>query len=87
MIASVLLAVLFSLSDGRPHRVIVGPDEPPETRRILSEAFPGWEMRDNTCAFAGDIFVSTQPWAAKAAWHYGVRNGIVGIHSRARGTD
>jgi hypothetical protein len=72
----------------REARLMVGCDEPPEVRDAvkaladLVERKTGVRMKYSTysSAMAGDVFVSTQPWAAKGAWFVKLKNNIVAIH-------
>ena len=74
--------------DPRPFRIHSGPDETAATEKMKHELaaeigrITGVKVKvlGYAPAFAGDIYVSSQPWAAKGAWRYGLRNGIIGIH-------
>lgn len=74
---------------GREARILVGPDESQAVRAAVAEVVGSIRARTGvTVAYssysspiAGDVFVSTQPWAAKGAWF--VRLGdsnIVAVH-------
>ena len=86
----------FELANSnRTARIKVGPDETPEVRHAVEELVGLVEMRsgvrlrysDFSSPIAGDVFISTQPWAAKAAWFVRLKNNIVAIHgSDAEGT-
>jgi len=60
----------------REARVKLGPDETPEVRKAVAdmlaevEAKTGVKVRYSTWSspVGGDVFISTQPWAAKGAW-------------------
>ena len=93
-----MLAALFAIEQGdtRHFRIHGSRDETPATYEMMREL--AREVRritgvkvdvlDYAPAFAGDFYVSTQPWAAKAAYTYGVRNGVMGFHgSDVRGTE
>ena len=75
-------------SQNREARVKLGPDETPEVRRAVAdmlaevEAKTGVKVRYSTWSspVGGDVFVSTQPWAAKGAWFVKLKNNIVAIH-------
>ena len=76
------------VNPAREARVKLGPDETPEVRRAVSdmlaevEAKTGVKVRYSTWSspVGGDVFVSTQPWAAKGAWFVKLKNNIVAIH-------
>lgn len=92
------LAETFSIErdDPRPFRIHGGPDETEATRAMMRELADevkrvtgvDVEVRWYAPAFAGDFFVSTQPWNAEGAWTIGNRNGVMGIHgSGPKGTE
>ena len=67
----------FELANpAREARVKLGPDETPEVRKAVAdmlaevEAKTGVKVRYSTWSspVGGDVFISTQPWAAKGAW-------------------
>ena len=72
----------------REARVKLGPDETPEVRKAVAdmlvevEAKTGVKVKYSTWSspVAGDVFVSTQPWAAKGAWFVRLKNNIIAIH-------
>ena len=72
----------------REARVKLGPDETPAVRKAVAdmldevEAKTGVKVAYSTWSspVAGDVFVSTQPWAAKGAWFVKLKNNIVAIH-------
>ena len=79
----------------REARVKLGPDETPEVKRAVAEMLAevarktGVNVRysNYSSPIAGDVFVSTQPWAAPAAWFIRLKNNVVAIHgSDAAGT-
>ena len=83
-------------NDARPFRIHGSPDETPATKAMFKELaaevkrVTGVEVQllGYAPAFAGDFYVSTQPWAAKGAWTVGNRNGVMGIHgSDVKGTE
>ncbi len=75
-------------NDPRPFRIHGSPDETPATRAMYKEFAAEVkrvtgvtvEVLGYAPAFAGDVYVSTQPWAAEGAWTFGVRNGMIGVH-------
>ncbi len=82
-------------SPAREARVKLGPDETKEVRAAVAELVAdiarrtGVTLKYSTYSspIGGDVFVSTQPWAAKAAWFVRLKNNIVAIHgSDAEGT-
>ena len=82
-------------SPARAARVMLGPDETKEVRAAVAELVAdiahrtGVTLQYSTYSspIGGDVFVSTQPWAAKAAWFVRLKNNIVAIHgSDAEGT-
>ena len=72
----------------REARVKLGPDETPAVKKAVAdmlaevEAKTGVKVKYSTWSspVAGDVFVSTQPWAAKGAWFVKLKNNIVAIH-------
>ncbi|MBQ3288882.1 MAG: hypothetical protein IJH50_05680, partial [Kiritimatiellae bacterium] len=72
----------------REARVKLGPDETPEVRKAVAdmlaevEAKTGVKVKYSSWSspVAGDVFVSTQPWAAKGAWFVKLKNNIIAIH-------
>ena len=79
----------FELANpAREARVKLGPDETPEVREAVAgmlaevEAKTGVKVGYSTWSspVGGDVFVSTQPWAAKGAWFVKLKNNIVAIH-------
>ena len=79
----------FELANpSREARIKVGPDETDsvwaEVSNLVSfvEAKTGVRLRYSAFSspVAGDVFVSTQPWAAKGAWFVRLKNNIVAIH-------
>lgn len=83
-------------NDKRPFRVHGGPDETDATKAMMHELSREIErvtgvkveVLNYSPAFAGDFFVATEPWAAKAAWTIANRNGVMGIHgSDPQGTE
>ena len=72
----------------REARIMVGCDETAELRQAVKELAAlverktGVKLKYSTYSspMAGDVFVSTQPWAAKGAWFVRLRNNIVAIH-------
>ena len=72
----------------REARVKIGPDEPESVRREVAQLVEDVERRtgvklkysDYSSPIGGDVFVSTQPWAAKGAWFVRLKNNIVAIH-------
>ena len=83
-------AETFSIerNDPRPFRIHGSSDETPATKAMYRELaaevkrVTGVDVQvlGYAPAFAGDFYVSTQPWDAKGAWTLGNRNGIMGIH-------
>ena len=83
-------AETFSIerNDPRPFRIHGSSDETPTTKAMYRELaaevkrVTGVDVQvlGYAPAFAGDFYVSTQPWDAKGAWTLGNRNGIMGIH-------
>ena len=79
----------FELANpNREARLMVGCDETPELRAAvrslaeLVERKTGVKMKYSSYSspMGGDVFVSTQPWAAKGAWFVRLKNNIVAIH-------
>ncbi len=79
----------FELANpAREARVKLGPDETPEVRKAVAdmlaevESKTGVKVKYSTWSspVGGDVFVSTQPWAAKGAWFVKLKNNIVAIH-------
>ena len=79
----------FELANpNREARLMVGCDETPELRAAvrslaeLVERKTGVKLKYSTYSspMGGDVFVSTQPWAAKGAWFVRLKNNIVAIH-------
>ena len=76
------------VSPVREARVKLGPDETPVVKKAVAdmlaevEAKTGVKVKYSTWSSpaAGDVFVSTQPWAAKGAWFVKLKNNIVAIH-------
>jgi len=72
----------------REARLMVGCDETPELRTAvkalaaLVERKTGVKLKYSTYSspLGGDVFVSTQPWAAKGAWFVKLKNNILAIH-------
>ena len=72
----------------REARVKLGPDETSAVRKAVAdmlaevEAKTGVKVQYSTLSspVGGDVFVSTQPWAAKGAWFVKLKNNIVAIH-------
>lgn len=72
----------------REARVKIGPDEPPAVRKAVAEMLAEVEAKTSvkvkystwSSPVGGDVFVSTQPWAAKGAWFVKLKNNIVAIH-------
>ena len=72
----------------REARIKVGPDEPDAVRAEVSklvsliENKTGIRVRysNYSSPIAGDVFVSTQPWAAKGAWFVRLKNNVVAVH-------
>ena len=83
-------AETFSIerNDPRPFRIHGSSDETPATKAMYRELaaevkrVTGVDVQvlGYAPAFAGDFYVSTQPWDAKGAWTLGNRNGVMGIH-------
>ena len=95
---SVVADEVFAIEKGdpRPFRIHGSPDETKATYGMMKELAAeikrvtgvNAEIKGYAPAFAGDFYVSTQPWAAKGAYAYGVRNGVMGIHgSDVQGTE
>ena len=93
-----LAAETFSIerNDPRPFRIHASKDETKATyalmRTLAAEVkrVTGVEVQvlGYAPAFAGDFYVSTQPWDAKGAWKYGLRNGVMYFHgSDVAGTE
>jgi len=89
-------AFVIERNDPRPFRIHGSKDETKATQAMMRELAD--EIARVTGvkptivgyapAFAGDFYVSTQPWAAKGAYTYGVRNGVMGFHgSDVQGTE
>ena len=88
--SAALCAETFTIEkgDARPFRVHGSPDETPATKAMFRELAAevkrvtgvAVEVLSYAPAFAGDFYVSTQPWDAKGAWTVGNRNGVMGIH-------
>ena len=86
----------FELANpAREARVMIGPDETPEVRAAIAQLVEdvakrtGVRLKRSTYSspMGGDVFVSTQPWAAKAAWFVRLKNNVVAVHgSDAAGT-
>ena len=83
-------------NDPRPFRIHGSPDETKATYAMMKELAAEVkrvtgvevEVKSYAPAFSGDFYVSTQPWAAKGAYTYGVRNGVMGFHgSDIEGTE
>ena len=79
----------FELANpAREARIKLGPDEPPEVRKAVADMLAEVEAKTGvkvkytgwSSPVAGDVFVSTQPWAAKGAWFVKLKNNIVAIH-------
>ena len=79
----------FELANpAREARVKLGPDETPEVKKAVAdmlaevEAKTGVKVKYSTWSspVGGDVFVSTQPWAAKGAWFVKLKNNIIAIH-------
>ena len=96
--AGPLAAETFSIerNDPRPFRIHASKDETKATyalmRTLAAEVkrVTGVEVQvlGYAPAFAGDFYVSTQPWDAKGAWKYGLRNGVMYFHgSDVAGTE
>ena len=80
----------FELANpAREARIMVGPDEPEAVRIAVAELVELIRSRTGVTVgrsgysspMAGDVFVSTQPWAAKGAWF--VRLGdsnVIAVH-------
>lgn len=72
----------------REARIKVGPDESDAVRAEVSklvsliENKTGIRVRysNYSSPIAGDVFVSTQPWAAKGAWFVRLKNNVVAVH-------
>ena len=72
----------------REARVKIGPDEPPAVRKAVAEMLAEVEAKTSvkikystwSSPVGGDVFVSTQPWAAKGAWFVRLKNNVVAIH-------
>ena len=72
----------------REARLMVGRDETKELRAAVEELAAeverktGVKMKRSSYSspIGGDVFVSTQPWAAKGAWFVRLKNNIVAIH-------
>ncbi len=77
-----------SVVQWRPDSVMIGPDEPASVRKAIDEMIrsikigTGVELKRSSLSspMAGDVFVSTQPWAAKGSWFVKFKNGIVAVH-------
>ncbi len=73
---------------GREARIKLGPDEPQEVKAAVAalagevEEKSGVKLAYSTYSSpaGGDLFVSTQPWAAKGAWFVKLKNNILAIH-------
>lgn len=83
-------------NDPRPFRIHASHDETKATYALMRELAAEIkrvtgvtaEVIPYAPAFGGDFYVSTQPWAAKGAYTYGVRNGVMGFHgSDVKGTE
>ncbi|MBQ0031595.1 MAG: DUF4981 domain-containing protein [bacterium] len=96
--ASVLRAEAFTIerNDPRPFRIHGSPDETKATYAMMKELAAeirrvtgvDVEVKCYAPAFAGDFYVSTQPWAVEGAYTYGNRNGVMGFHgSDVQGTE
>lgn len=81
-------AFTIERDDVRPFRIHGSRDETAATKAMMKE-LAGEIARVTGVkapvlgyapAFAGDFYVSTQPWDAPGSWTVGVRNGIVGVH-------
>lgn len=79
----------FELANpAREARIMIGRDETPELRAAVREMAAEIERKTGvkmkyssySSPLAGDVFVSTQPWAAKNAWFVKLKNNIVAIH-------
>ena len=79
----------FELANpAREARVKLGPDETPAVRKAVADMLAEVEAKTGvkvkytgwSSPIAGDVFVSTQPWAAKGAWFVKLKNNIVAIH-------
>ena len=89
VLAAFVLGQPYDLTNpDRPARVKLGPDESEGVRIAVSnmlaevQAKTGVSVPYSTYSspIAGDVFVSTQPWAAKGAWFVRLKNGILAIH-------
>lgn len=83
--------VLFSCTcaaELHPARFKIGPDEPDSVKAAVAELSEAVRLRTGTTMersswsspVAGDVFVSTQSWAAKGAWFVREKNGILAVH-------
>ena len=72
----------------REARIKLGPDETESVKAAVAvmaedvERKTGVKMKYSSYSspVGGDVFVSTQPWAAKGAWFVKLKNMIVAIH-------
>ena len=88
--ALAVAAETFTIEKGdpRPFRIHGSPDETEATYAMMKELAAEIarvtgvkaSVLGYAPAFMGDFYVSTQPWAAKGAYTYGNRNGVMGIH-------
>ena len=89
-LSALALGDVFTIEKGdpRPFRIHGSPDETPATYAMMKELAAEISRVTGVTvdviryapAFAGDFYISTQPWDAKGAYTYGVRNGVLGIH-------
>lgn len=79
----------FELANtNREARILIGRDETPELRKTAEELVnlvrrkTGVTLKysNYSSPLGGDVFVSTQPWAAQGAWYARLTNSIVAIH-------
>ena len=88
LLASSALPGFELANPDRQARVKIGPDEGRDVKEAVAAMIA--EVKRKTGAtvacnagsspMAGDVFVSTQPWAAKGAWFVKLKNNMVAIH-------
>ena len=88
MLSIILLLSAACMAEEHPVRIKLGPDETYAVKAAVQELADGVRRRTGvTMAYsawsspsAGDLFVSTQPWAVKGAWFVKEKNGILAVH-------
>jgi len=79
----------FELANpAREARLMIGRDETPQLRAAVKDMAAeiarktGVTMKYSSYSspIGGDVFISTQPWAARGAWFVRLKNNIIAIH-------